>query len=895
MRIAKCAVLAASVLAASTMIASSAGARAPGIMYHHTFYSDATLTTQTASRGGGGFHHKVGSVLDHPRRHLAAILVPQASATCRLNRRLAEAAVDGVFRLDHAVAHAAVGLGQATHSGESTTIGPPLRSVVREGVEFCVARIDQGATAGLQGFVDGGARGGQVQNIAQVAPALAAARHDDLHLAAFAHVAGQRAGAVADGDRGVLGHVPALVVEVIVLEGDLQDARCAGFRRQAADQDLERAVHAARADAQTVVKRGVGDDQLLFGITGRGGRGPGLRRRSGRSSYGDFYMAVGSAGQDAAGADVHLDALGDDQADGEDHEGVGDDHGVQMPGGGVDLHHLAQARPCGEQADHQDQAQRRGLGLQRAVRLLLDGDGLAAPPAGDAAQAKRHDEGDPGEGVEMRMLGIGPQAKADRCRDQQGHDPQQMRPQGPLAPVAQQDDGQGHADADQRPHGLRRHVKTPSERRLPSLANGARKEGSGRGDRLFDGAEDGVMLVVQHLDADGVAVLEEGGLGRAGLDGLDRADLGDAGIAQAALGHRLARAAVGALVRHRARADDRPGDQRAGLGQVGDQDAEVEGHVDAGVRLAKVSAVQLHQQGAGQLAVLPAIAQRIRRDEDRRQGAGRLGLEEAEALGQLARNQVAQRDIVDQADQTDRRQSLVAGRALGHVAGDDDDLGFQVAAPGLVLQRDGVAGAEEVVGAALIHQRVGPEGRRHLGVAGFAHQFDVVHIGRAVSPLIGAGQGGGGLVLAEAAARHGFVLQALGQGPQQGLAAVPVIQRRLQRGRDQEGVREPVQVVGDDDEAAVTAVLERGEFHEAKLVRPEAVGKRSRWPRTPCSINYSGVKSRRGPRPRCAGPDRAPRPRRRWRRRARAPTGSGARSRPRDRTGPCPHRHRPRG
>lgn len=46
MRIAKYAALAASVLAASTMIASSAGARAPGIMYHRTFYSDATLTTQ---------------------------------------------------------------------------------------------------------------------------------------------------------------------------------------------------------------------------------------------------------------------------------------------------------------------------------------------------------------------------------------------------------------------------------------------------------------------------------------------------------------------------------------------------------------------------------------------------------------------------------------------------------------------------------------------------------------------------------------------------------------------------------------------------------------------------------------------------------------------------------
>src|SRR5690606_389990 len=94
--------------------------------------------------------------------------------------------------------------------------------------------------------------------------------------------------------------------------------------------------------------------------------------------------------------------------------------------------------------------------------------------------------------------------------------------------------------------------------------------------------------------------------------------------------------------------------------------------------------------------------------------------------------------------------------------------------------------------------------------------------------LIGARQGGGGLVLAEAAARHGFMLQAFGQGAQQRLAPLPVVQRRLQGRRDQEGVREPVQVIRDDDEAAVTAVLERGEFHELKLIRSRAGGKSAR-------------------------------------------------------------------
>lgn len=46
MKIAKRVVLAASILAAATMVSSGAGARTSGIMYHHTFYSDASMTTQ---------------------------------------------------------------------------------------------------------------------------------------------------------------------------------------------------------------------------------------------------------------------------------------------------------------------------------------------------------------------------------------------------------------------------------------------------------------------------------------------------------------------------------------------------------------------------------------------------------------------------------------------------------------------------------------------------------------------------------------------------------------------------------------------------------------------------------------------------------------------------------
>ena len=65
----------------------------------------------------------------------------------------------------------------------------------------------------------------------------------------------------------------------------------------------------------------------------------------------DLDMAVQVAGLDAAGADVHFDALHDDQSHGEHQEGVGDGHGVQMPLGGVALDQVAQQRPPGEQGE----------------------------------------------------------------------------------------------------------------------------------------------------------------------------------------------------------------------------------------------------------------------------------------------------------------------------------------------------------------------------------------------------------------------------------------------------------------------------------------------------------------------------------------------------------------
>ena len=74
-------------------------------------------------------------------------------------------------------------------------------------------------------------------------------------------------------------------------------------------------------------------------------------------------------------------------------------------------------------------------------------------------------------------------------------------------------------------------------------------------------------------------------------------------------------------------------------------------------------------------------------------------------------------------------EGVFGGDAHWYVIGDHDDLGFKVDAPGLIGHRDVVARADKRIGAALVHERVGPESRGHLSTAGFAHQFDVIHVG----------------------------------------------------------------------------------------------------------------------------------------------------------------------
>src|SRR3546814_6724510 len=71
---------------------------------------------------------------------------------------------------------------------------------------------------------------------------------------------------------------------------------------------------------------------------------------------------------------------------------------------------------------------------------------------------------------------------------------------------------------------------------------------------------------------------------------------------------------------------------------------------------------------------------------------------------------------------------------------DDRDRGFKVDAMFFADGDDVAARIEEAVAAALIHQRVGPETRRHFSATRLAYQRDMIDVGRAVRPLIGTRQ-----------------------------------------------------------------------------------------------------------------------------------------------------------
>ena len=131
--------------------------------------------------------------------------------------------------------------------------------------------------------------------------------------------------------------------------------------------------------------------------------------------------------------------------------------------------------------------------------------------------------------------------------------------------------------------------------------------------------------------------------------------------------------------------------------------------------------------------------------------------------------------------------------------------------------------AEARVGSALVHQRVGPELPGHLRAARLADEFDVIDVGRAVGPLVGARQRrhrcvrGSRRSASEMPAPRSApaeIARSAGTTQSQSSCAACMVRRDF---GDGDAARE---IARHDDQLPVArAVLERGELHSVILPR----------------------------------------------------------------------------
>ena len=127
--------------------------------------------------------------------------------------------------------------------------------------------------------------------------------------------------------------------------------------------------------------------------------------------------------------------------------------------------------------------------------------------------------------------------------------------------------------------------------------------------------------------------------------------------------------------------------------------------------------------------------------------------------------------------------------------------------------RNRIVRPQHDVGAALIHQRIGPERCRDFGAARFAHQRDVIDVGRAVQPLVGARQGRCTFCQIERHVRDKPGLKRLRKFGEARRGRRPVVERRLQGRRHRACRGTARKIARNDDQAPVAAVLERSKFH----------------------------------------------------------------------------------
>ena len=218
-----------------------------------------------------------------------------------------------------------------------------------------------------------------------------------------------------------------------------------------------------------------------------------------------------------------------------------------------------------------------------------------------------------------------------------------------------------------------------------------------------------------------------------------------------------------------------PAVNRARLRDVLDQIVEREVHLGARVAVADQLAVVGRAHAHVQRGRRATRAELVGRDRERRERGRRLALEEAEALGELVGDEVAQRDSRSRASPAARAAAASAAACRCGVSPRTTQTSDSKSRPHAgVAQHDRVARPEQIAGAALVDQRIGLERRRRLGAARLAHQDHVVEVRRAVDPLVRAGQRRGERARRRAAAPSSCAaLERVGERAQRRLRARP--------------------------------------------------------------------------------------------------------------------------
>ena len=133
------------------------------------------------------------------------------------------------------------------------------------------------------------------------------------------------------------------------------------------------------------------------------------------------------------------------------------------------------------------------------------------------------------------------------------------------------------------------------------------------------------------------------------------------------------------------------------LRRVGDQAREVEIHIHTGVGVPGRMSRSFKCTISGRPSLPPSQAapSSFRRHRDGCEGRARLADHEAEALGQLRRDQPAQRHVVDQHHQLDVAAGGVGADPHRHIVDDHSDFGLEVDAAVLAGDQDVLARRRE--------------------------------------------------------------------------------------------------------------------------------------------------------------------------------------------------------